>query len=500
MPPSLKALYEDPKKGLNFKRFWASAKSAGYENKTVHTFLEEQSGESRFRDKKVRYHSVKTLPRQKVGGSLRDNAWQVDLIDMTTNYKHANKNFVYILCVIDCHSRYIFLRALKTKDAAEVLKQFKDIVRESKHGLPVNFESDNGSEFKNKKMQAYLDEHNVTVRFSPADELLKGVLVERVNGSIRKLIGRYWEIHDTFDWLTPLQDIASNYNNSKHTGIKATPQSVYRGNVKPYQRKDDVIDNIHYGDAVRIRNHLKDDNLGTWKKSNLAKWSEIIYGVIGRNGYRYILQNEKGDTIKKQYLARDLLVINYTKQVADKNRGVNQARAKAAKGAAVQREEVTLKRKLRKAGLDPDEPVILPHRTRAAGAAVADRVRSRRKKVHAPAPRKAKAKPTVTPTRVSKRVSKTKKIAHHYGVGDFVLVTKGSKKFVAQVVTSKNQKKIQLQRYERVRAKRFKAKAKHTPWIEPASALLPLTHDARTRSALRAREVNFRSAALLAGV
>lgn len=56
--------------------------------------------------------------------------WQCDLNDLP-NIKKFNKNYRYILLVIDLFTKKAFGRCLKTKSKGETTQAFKEIIEES---------------------------------------------------------------------------------------------------------------------------------------------------------------------------------------------------------------------------------------------------------------------------------------------------------------------------------------------------------------------------------
>ena len=69
--------------------------------------------------------------RRKVISNNIDHIWGIDLITMI-KYSKQNKNYKYILTVIDFFSKYSWCYPLKTKKSEEIINSFKDIFKKSK--------------------------------------------------------------------------------------------------------------------------------------------------------------------------------------------------------------------------------------------------------------------------------------------------------------------------------------------------------------------------------
>ena len=115
----------------------------------------------------------------------RNERWQMDLLDFQT-YGTRNKNFNWILIVIDVFSRYAYARAIKTKSTTDVANALEDIFKEAKD-VPHVIDSDNGTEFTGKPMQELLNEKKVDhVTNLQGDHNHLGV-IDRFSKSIEKL-------------------------------------------------------------------------------------------------------------------------------------------------------------------------------------------------------------------------------------------------------------------------------------------------------------------------
>ena len=118
-------------------------------------------------------------------------------------WKNVNKGYRYILNVIDCFSKFAWSVPLKDKKGETVLDAFKYIVKTSNR-KPAYIWVDEGKEFYNKDMTAWLKEENIT-RYSTHGEH-KSAIAERF-----------------INWIDMLDDLVSKYNNSYHETIRMRP-------------------------------------------------------------------------------------------------------------------------------------------------------------------------------------------------------------------------------------------------------------------------------------
>ena len=88
-----------------------------------------------------------------------DIIWGCDLITMI-KYSKQNKNYKYVLTVIDFFSKYSWCYPLKSKKSEEIINSLKDIFKKSKR-KPTMIQSDEGTEFTNSQTQTFFKNNNI---------------------------------------------------------------------------------------------------------------------------------------------------------------------------------------------------------------------------------------------------------------------------------------------------------------------------------------------------
>lgn len=84
--------------------------------------------------------SRKNYTRRHVNIYGKNDLWQADLVEMIP-YTKQNKGYKYILCVIDCFTKFAWALPLKTKTAAEVSNSLSKILT---NRSPKLLQVDNG--------------------------------------------------------------------------------------------------------------------------------------------------------------------------------------------------------------------------------------------------------------------------------------------------------------------------------------------------------------------
>lgn len=123
----------------------------------------------------------KTYPRNKVISGGIDDVWQVDLVDLSKLSRLNNGNKYLITC-IDVFSKYAWVQPIKKKSSDAVLEGFKKIINKGR--IPLKLQTDQGTEFLNKKFKEYLA--NKDILLYNVNSELKASVVERFNRTFKE--------------------------------------------------------------------------------------------------------------------------------------------------------------------------------------------------------------------------------------------------------------------------------------------------------------------------
>jgi hypothetical protein len=186
--------------------------------------------------------------------SNRPNNFQIDLTFMP-KVKQKNGGYTVILTCINITTRKGY--AYKAKKKTETLEMLKQFIKDAN---PEVITSDNGSEFIDKKVKALFKEHNIQHYFSEPNNKTKMAMVERWNRTLKDRMAKYFTATGKPVWYNILDDIVDNYNNTVHSSIKQTPNSVSKADEKRIIRlareKTDMILSsrkpLEVGDKIRV--------------------------------------------------------------------------------------------------------------------------------------------------------------------------------------------------------------------------------------------------------
>lgn len=186
---------------------------------------------------------------------------QMDLIQMKKwnkiNLTQHNKQHNYILTAIDVYTRKAWVCPILRKKGDSTLEAIKLIFKQIGPDLD-KLMIDNGTEFCNKNVKAYLKRRNIKVIYTKT--ALKCVFVERFNRTIQQLIYKYMTQNNTYTYIDVLQQLLSTYNNRIHRSLKYSinGKSQY---LTPNQAEDpkyySILSDIHTTKYNKIINKNK---------------------------------------------------------------------------------------------------------------------------------------------------------------------------------------------------------------------------------------------------
>ena len=144
-----------------------------------------------------------------------------------SNLAKHNNGVKYLLLAIDIFSRFVFVQPLKTKTTSEVVKAFKNILKEGRK--PKLVRSDKGSEFTGS-VKSILNK----VGYIILSHKMKGKVkyAERAIKTIKNSIYRYISHTQKPVYIDKLQEFIYSYNHSFHSSICMSPSEVNEANKR----------------------------------------------------------------------------------------------------------------------------------------------------------------------------------------------------------------------------------------------------------------------------
>lgn len=248
----------------------------------------------------------KNFPRRAVIIKGYDDLWQADLAEFIPHFK-INQGYKYILLVIDCYSKFLWTRALKSKNAAEVSEALTSILKQGRR--PKNLQTDDGKEFFNGTFLNLMKKYDIN-HYSTYS-VKKASIVERVIRTIKNWLYKEFSFRGKYKWIDIIQDVTLKYNNTHHRTIGTKPSKVTPATKLEVFNAKKVLQKSKFrvGDFVRISKYKS-----VFAKGYTGNWTaEIfkIYKVSRGNPTTYLIEDYTGAPIKGQFYKEELLKTSY---------------------------------------------------------------------------------------------------------------------------------------------------------------------------------------------
>ena len=183
-----------------------------------------------------------------------------------------NKEFRFLLCVIDIYSKYAWVVPLKDKKGVSTVNVFQKILKESAR-KPHKIWVDKWSQFYNSHFKKWLKDNNIKMYSTYNDG--KSIIAERFIRTIKNKICKYMTSISKNVYIDKLDDIVHKYNNKKHRTIKMKPIDVKANTYIDFGKEvNDNDPKFKVGDHVRISKYKN-----IFAKGYSPNWSEEVFVI-----------------------------------------------------------------------------------------------------------------------------------------------------------------------------------------------------------------------------
>ncbi len=297
----IKDTYYDVRTGLQsankfYETFKPSTNKTEFK-KDVNEFISNQEGEQLTKRKVVRKADY-------IGITGPLGSWQLDLM-FYDQYATRNKNYGAFLVGIEINTRFLVVIPLKHKDMYNTVLAFGKLYSSVSDDItPVNIMSDNGGEFKNRIMTDLFKELGINQSFAEVNDHHKLGLVDRVIYTIRTLIEKYMAAYNTKQFITVLDDLVYNYNNTPHSNLKnMTPQQAVENIPKTVkiqlEKKGRSGGPVGYKEGDLVREEVVKGKLDKGTTANYDKEVVKVKRVVGNR-----VELEDGAVVPPQRLQK----------------------------------------------------------------------------------------------------------------------------------------------------------------------------------------------------
>jgi len=237
----------------------------------IREFLKKNSTSSLFRQVRHKY------PRRRIKAYYPFQMMMSDTINYRRYAMPANRNFKYIMVLIDVFSKRAWahpMKRLTDMDATLAL----DFMLKNVPETPKSIITDLGTEYYNAKVNALFTK--LGIRHYSIRGKHKACVAERFIKTLKGRLERYFWQNKTHNWIDVLDKFINNYNETYHRSIRMAPNDVTEVNRKEVFRtmypnlKDNTPARLNKGDQVRL---LRTKNI--FEKGYTRSWSTELYTI-----------------------------------------------------------------------------------------------------------------------------------------------------------------------------------------------------------------------------
>ena len=232
--------------------------------------------------------------------------FQADLADLQS-YSKENDGYNFILVVIDCFSKFVWVEPQRNKTGQETSRAFESILKRCKKA-PKILQVDNGGEFYNSHFSSLMKRYKI--HYYSTYSTVKAGICERFIRTLKNRLWKHFALTGSYNYIDDLQNIIRNYNNTKHSTTGFKPVDV---NVKNEQRilrsvyrrtKETRTGKFKKGDFVRISKFKH-----VFAKGYTPSWTTEIFEIIEKKNTMpptYVLKDYRGQKILGGFYEQEL--------------------------------------------------------------------------------------------------------------------------------------------------------------------------------------------------
>ena len=299
----------------NLRKIYDDINQAPSFSAKINEFLRQHGLHSKFR-RIVK----KKFPRRRVIARYPKEIFMADLIEYP-KFKVLNRGYVYILLLIDCFTKQVFVSPMKKKDQFNSAAAFESIFKEMDE-FPKNLITDGGKEFFNSEVAKVFQNYGINHYKTPTRTKWKASMAERAIRTIKNRLQKYFHQSGKNIWIDTISQVVKNYNSTPHSSHGLSPLDVSDENrdtvyKKLFPNKNlTTVCKLNKGDKVRILKEKKE-----FEKAYTQKWSDEIYTIsnVHQSGgvCWYKLENHQRESLKGIWYYYQL---NLVARYADKSR------------------------------------------------------------------------------------------------------------------------------------------------------------------------------------
>lgn len=228
--------------------------------------------------------------------------WQADLADFQ-NFKKINQGNRYILMVIDCYSKFLWVEPIKSKTAEAVSFAMKRILNRANY-FPKFLQTDAGTEFYNKRFAKIMKDYGINHYSTYSTK--KAAIIERCIRTIKSWLYKEFSARGKNKWIDIIDSVVGRYNSKPHRTTGLRPEDITQNTkLRCYDTPKIVFKSkFKVGDIVRISKYK-----AAFDKSYTQNYTNELFKIKKikcTEPITYLIEDMEGQAIKGCFYAMEL--------------------------------------------------------------------------------------------------------------------------------------------------------------------------------------------------
>lgn len=236
--------------------------------------------------------------------------WQMDIthLDRPVIVKE-NKNYKYILVIIDIFSKYVYMFPLKEKSSENIAKWLMKIFLSG--DIPMVLHSDNAQEFTSEIVNNVCIQFNVIQKNGSVYSPQTQGFVENKNKHIKNLLNYYFIKYNTYKYYDIIDRVCFTINNTKHSVTGHTPLQIHRGRNAFLTNQYTYIGNV---DEIKLQKNEKYEYEKYFEKALQLDENIILQTKSRIDNVANKREEKEGEKRKEFRINNPVKIFSYIKQ------------------------------------------------------------------------------------------------------------------------------------------------------------------------------------------
>jgi hypothetical protein len=215
-------------------------------------------------------------------------SFQIDLT-FFPRYKKENKGNYILFTAININTRYVYAYYSNNKNMTTIINFMKDMEKKT---IINSITADKGSEFTNKEFIEFCNNNDISLYFVKGDSHKLGI-INRFHRTLKDKLIKYFIANDTLNWVSVIDQVIDNYNNTINRGIGYAPKEVnmFIENMIVTQKREQTGNILKHVKVYEVGQYCRIKQKADLFDRQVSKYSRELYIINKVNKNTVVVRN-----------------------------------------------------------------------------------------------------------------------------------------------------------------------------------------------------------------